>query len=512
MGEEVEEFEEATKAQAKVSSSISKVKNKQQKEKVGTYDVKSNLQWPIHRVKSNSVNPETNEEETLVHHVRAQDKHAAVNKIMLGLNKQGHEVNKVTHHGIVKEAVDNHELDYEGEMVKTQLREVMYHAKRLHDMLDDNTNLPEWVQLKITLGADYIETAADYMEASMNEEYFAEADNPAGGAAATSDSPGGAQPAAGSVNDVGQHFNNNPTKVKGVMSEAKSLLENIAMQSAELYDELAEDQQLDTDTQQKLRETKGALDEIYETVMNSNSQNSPNVAAPTSKSSEKKEEFEADDYYEIFEEVEDLEEATVKDSSGKIIGTHKPEEGFKPNAEGKRLGHKPHATDVPKGATIARRGRPAGSLSSGASKLRTKVNKKTGEVMHGVSSSEAGGASEKPSFTDQLIRAHGHRDGGRVEFKNGETKQIPKTHAAQALVHFSKPEYAKPADKERLRTYMSSSHKNFIHAMTTGKAPAEIKRDPDAAIKARTKAIVSGRTVRHKELAQKILAKRKAGK
>jgi hypothetical protein len=346
----------------------------------------------------------------------------------------------------------------------------------------------------------------------MNEEYFAEADNPAGGAAATSDSPGGAQPAAGSVNDVGQHFNNNPTKVKGVMSEAKSLLENIAMQSAELYDELAEDQQLDTDTQQKLRETKGALDEIYETVMNSNSQNSPNVAAPTSKSSEKKEEFEADDYYEIFEEVEDLEEATVKDSSGKIIGTHKPEEGFKPNAEGKRLGHKPHATDVPKGATIARRGRPVGSLSSGASKLRTKVIKKTGEVMHGVSSSEAGGASEKPSFTDQLIRAHGHRDGGRVEFKNGETKQIPKTHAAQALVHFSKPEYAKPADKERLRTYMSSSHKNFIHAMTTGKAPAEIKRDPDAAIKARTKAIVSGRTVRHKELAQKILAKRKAGK
>ena len=48
--------------------------------------------------------------------------------------------------------------------------------------------------------------------------------------------------------------------------------------------------------------------------------------------------------------------------------------------------------------------------------------------------------------------------------------------------------------------------------MTTGKAPEQTVRDPDAAIKARTKSIVSGRTARNKELAQKILAKRKAGK
>jgi hypothetical protein len=37
-------------------------------------------------------------------------------------------------------------------------------------MLEENTNLPEWVQSKITLAEDYILTAANYMEGEMNEE------------------------------------------------------------------------------------------------------------------------------------------------------------------------------------------------------------------------------------------------------------------------------------------------------------------------------------------------------
>jgi hypothetical protein len=73
----------------------------------------------------------------------------------------------------VKEAEDEPgEYDYEGDMAKSQLRSIGYNAKMLHDMLEDNTNLPEWVQSKITLAEDYILTAANYMrsEMNMNEE------------------------------------------------------------------------------------------------------------------------------------------------------------------------------------------------------------------------------------------------------------------------------------------------------------------------------------------------------
>lgn len=69
-----------------------------------------------------------------------------------------------------KDAADEGEYDYEGDMAKSQLRSIMFNAKRMHDMLEDNTNLPEWVQSKITLAEDYISTAANYMQGEMNEE------------------------------------------------------------------------------------------------------------------------------------------------------------------------------------------------------------------------------------------------------------------------------------------------------------------------------------------------------
>jgi len=71
----------------------------------------------------------------------------------------------------VKDAADVGEYDYEGDMAKSQLRSIAYNSKMLHDMLEDNTNLPEWVQSKITLAEDYIMTAANYMRGEMmNEE------------------------------------------------------------------------------------------------------------------------------------------------------------------------------------------------------------------------------------------------------------------------------------------------------------------------------------------------------
>jgi hypothetical protein len=70
----------------------------------------------------------------------------------------------------IKDQADVGEYDYEGDMAKSQLRSIMTNAKRMHDMLEDNTNLPEWVQSKITLAEDYVLTAANYMEGEMNEE------------------------------------------------------------------------------------------------------------------------------------------------------------------------------------------------------------------------------------------------------------------------------------------------------------------------------------------------------
>jgi len=67
------------------------------------------------------------------------------------------------------EAKDSREYGYEGEMAMSQLKAIMQHAKRLHDLLEPDTDLPEWVQSKITLAYDYIQTAADYMSTELDE-------------------------------------------------------------------------------------------------------------------------------------------------------------------------------------------------------------------------------------------------------------------------------------------------------------------------------------------------------
>jgi hypothetical protein len=77
-------------------------------------------------------------------------------------------------HGIseeikLDEAKDKGEYDYEGDMAMSQLKSVIANAQKLHDMLKPDTNLPEWVQSKITLAEDYIVTATNYMDGELNE-------------------------------------------------------------------------------------------------------------------------------------------------------------------------------------------------------------------------------------------------------------------------------------------------------------------------------------------------------
>jgi len=77
----------------------------------------------------------------------------------------------------VKDEADKGEYDYEGDMAKSSLRTIVRNAQMMHDMLDENTNLPEWVASKITLAEDYIVAAAQYMQSEMSEEVKLEEGN-----------------------------------------------------------------------------------------------------------------------------------------------------------------------------------------------------------------------------------------------------------------------------------------------------------------------------------------------
>jgi len=71
------------------------------------------------------------------------------------------------------EAKEKTEYDYEGDMARGQLQSIISNAQRVHDMLEDNDNIAEWVQSKITLAEDYISTVANYMMSEVDEQFDA---------------------------------------------------------------------------------------------------------------------------------------------------------------------------------------------------------------------------------------------------------------------------------------------------------------------------------------------------
>jgi predicted RNA binding protein YcfA (HicA-like mRNA interferase family) len=96
-------------------------------------------------------------------------------KLQNALNDLGNKMKQT--HPKLREAKDSQEYDYEGDMAKSDLRSIIHNAQTLHDMLDDNTNLAEWCQSKITLAEDYISTVTNYMRSEMNEEVVQEDKN-----------------------------------------------------------------------------------------------------------------------------------------------------------------------------------------------------------------------------------------------------------------------------------------------------------------------------------------------
>ena len=72
----------------------------------------------------------------------------------------------------LEEAKDEQEYGYEGDMALNQLKTLTRCAEMITDMLKPDTDLPEWVQSKITLATDYIQTAADYMYSELKEGVY----------------------------------------------------------------------------------------------------------------------------------------------------------------------------------------------------------------------------------------------------------------------------------------------------------------------------------------------------
>jgi len=68
------------------------------------------------------------------------------------------------------EAKDPNEYDKEGEMMKNQLRQIDSAIDKLMGMVQDNDNLPEWVQSKVTKATDYIRSVRDYLEAEKEDD------------------------------------------------------------------------------------------------------------------------------------------------------------------------------------------------------------------------------------------------------------------------------------------------------------------------------------------------------
>jgi len=93
-----------------------------------------------------------------------------VRQLMDMYGQQGVAEAEVDSNGHSVDHADSGEYDYEGDQAKDQLNTIVRAAQRLNGMLDDNENMPEWVQMKITNAADYIDTAADYIESNQEPE------------------------------------------------------------------------------------------------------------------------------------------------------------------------------------------------------------------------------------------------------------------------------------------------------------------------------------------------------
>jgi len=68
--------------------------------------------------------------------------------------------------------VESKEKDYEGEMAISQLKNIVEDAQALLGMLKDDSQLPAWIQSKLTIAEHNLDASLDYMKSqksSVNE-------------------------------------------------------------------------------------------------------------------------------------------------------------------------------------------------------------------------------------------------------------------------------------------------------------------------------------------------------
>jgi len=73
----------------------------------------------------------------------------------------------------IKEASGNDEDNYDefrGQMARTQLMSIAEKAGELAEEMEDDTQLEAWVESKITLAEDYIQTIYDYLKYNKKED------------------------------------------------------------------------------------------------------------------------------------------------------------------------------------------------------------------------------------------------------------------------------------------------------------------------------------------------------
>jgi hypothetical protein len=63
-------------------------------------------------------------------------------------------------------------------MAVNQLKTIMHNAEEMIELIGDDTDLPEWVESKITLAEDYVMTVANYMRSELKEEKSLRNSNP----------------------------------------------------------------------------------------------------------------------------------------------------------------------------------------------------------------------------------------------------------------------------------------------------------------------------------------------
>ena len=61
--------------------------------------------------------------------------------------------------------------DKEGKMAKYDAKEIAQDAVDIFKMIDETTDLPEWLEAKITKAADYMNSVKDYLTHHMKEGF-----------------------------------------------------------------------------------------------------------------------------------------------------------------------------------------------------------------------------------------------------------------------------------------------------------------------------------------------------